>query len=579
MTWRDRWWPRHLAWQCCWGFSLGVRFGARAEFSKTTLKKPMSASEKDQAAERKRSFKTLSGLPVERLYTEENLANDDAALHPGFPGEFPYTRGIYPTMYRSRLWTMRQYAGFGTAAESNKRYRYLLDKGQKGLSVAFDLPTQIGMDSDHALALGEVGKVGVAIDSIEDMETLFHGIPLESVSTSMTINATAAILLCLYVAAAKKQGASLEKLAGTIQNDILKEYIARGTYIYPVRPAMRIVTDIFAWCKDVLPRWNTISISGYHIREAGSTAVQEVAFTLADGIAYVQAALDAGLAVDEFAPQLSFFFNAQNDLLEEIAKFRAARRLWAYVMQERFGAKDSRSLTLRFHAQTAGSSLTAQQPQNNIVRVGIQALAAVLGGCQSLHTNSLDEALALPTEDSALIALRTQQIIAHETGVANTIDPVAGSYAIEALTSQIEAGAKAYLEKIDALGGMLQAIDSGYVQTEIQKAAFEYQHAVETKEQIVVGVNEFQVEEEREIPTLRMNPALEREQIARLQALRSKRDAAKTKATLAELERRASTDENLLPAILAAVENLATVGEISDALRRVFGEYQESVVL
>ena len=539
----------------------------------------MSASKKDQAAERKTSFKTLSGLPVERLYTEENLANDDAALHPGFPGEFPYTRGIYPTMYRSRLWTMRQYAGFGTAAESNKRYRYLLDKGQKGLSVAFDLPTQIGMDSDHALALGEVGKVGVAIDSIEDMETLFHGIPLESVSTSMTINATAAILLCLYVAAAKKQGASLEKLAGTIQNDILKEYIARGTYIYPVRPAMRIVTDIFAWCKDVLPRWNTISISGYHIREAGSTAVQEVAFTLADGIAYVQAALDAGLAVDEFAPQLSFFFNAQNDLLEEIAKFRAARRLWAYVMQERFGAKDSRSLTLRFHAQTAGSSLTAQQPQNNIVRVGIQALAAVLGGCQSLHTNSLDEALALPTEDSALIALRTQQIIAHETGVANTIDPVAGSYAIEALTSQIEAGAKAYLEKIDALGGMLQAIDSGYVQTEIQKAAFEYQHAVETKEQIVVGVNEFQVEEEREIPTLRMNPALEREQIARLQALRSKRDAAKTKATLAELERRASTDENLLPAILAAVENLATVGEISDALRRVFGEYQESVVL
>jgi methylmalonyl-CoA mutase N-terminal domain/subunit len=539
----------------------------------------MSASKKDQAAERKTSFKTLSGLPVERLYTEENLANDDAARHPGFPGEFPYTRGIYPTMYRSRLWTMRQYAGFGTAAESNKRYRYLLDKGQKGLSVAFDLPTQIGMDSDHALALGEVGKVGVAIDSIEDMETLFHGIPLESVSTSMTINATAAILLCLYVAAAKKQGASLEKLAGTIQNDILKEYIARGTYIYPVRPAMRIVTDIFAWCKDVLPRWNTISISGYHIREAGSTAVQEVAFTLADGIAYVQAALDAGLAVDEFAPQLSFFFNAQNDLLEEIAKFRAARRLWAYVMQERFGAKDSRSLTLRFHAQTAGSSLTAQQPQNNIVRVGIQALAAVLGGCQSLHTNSLDEALALPTEDSALIALRTQQIIAHETGVANTIDPVAGSYAIEALTSQIEAGAKAYLEKIDALGGMLQAIDSGYVQTEIQKAAFEYQHAVETKEQIVVGVNEFQVEEEREIPTLRMNPALEREQIARLQALRSKRDAAKTKATLAELERRASTDENLLPAILAAVENLATVGEISDALRRVFGEYQESVVL
>ncbi len=511
----------------------------------------MSDPNKDKTAERKPEFKTISGLPVERLYTEENLRGDDAAEHPGFPGEFPFTRGIYPTMYRSRLWTMRQYAGYGTAAESNKRYRYLLSKGQKGLSVAFDLPTQIGMDSDHALAAGEAGKVGVAIDSIEDMQTLFEGISLETVSTSMTINATAAILLCLYVAVAKKQGASLAKLAGTIQNDILKEYIARGTYIYPVRPAMRIVTDIFDWCKDVLPKWNTISISGYHIREAGSTAIQEVAFTLADGIAYVQAALDAGLQVDEFAPQLSFFFNAHNDLLEEIAKFRAARRLWARIMRERFGAKDPRSLTLRFHAQTAGSSLTAQQPENNIVRVGIQALAAVLGGCQSLHTNSLDEALALPTEDSALIALRTHQIIAHETGVANTIDPVAGSYAIESLTSQIEAGA----------------------------AAFDYQHAVETKEQIVVGVNEFQAEEERQIPTLRVDPALEREQIARLQALRSRRNATETRAALAELERRARTNENLLPAILAAVESFATVGEISDALRRVFGEYQESVVL
>jgi methylmalonyl-CoA mutase N-terminal domain/subunit len=474
---------------------------------------------------------------------------------------------------------MRQYAGYGTAAESNKRYRYLLSKGQKGLSVAFDLPTQIGMDSDHALAAGEVGKVGVAIDSLEDMQTLFQGIALETVSTSMTINASAAILLCLYVAVAKKQGASLQKLSGTIQNDILKEYIARGTYIYPVRPAMRIVTDIFAWCKDALPRWNTISISGYHIREAGSTAIQEVAFTLADGIAYVQAALDAGLGVDEFAPQLSFFFNAHNDLLEEIAKFRAARRLWARIMKERFGAKDPRSLTLRFHAQTAGSSLTAQQPENNIVRVGIQALAAVLGGCQSLHTNSLDEALALPTEDSALIALRTQQIIAHETGVANTVDPVAGSYAIESLTSQIESGANAYLEKIDALGGMLQAIDSGFVQIEIQKAAFDYQRAVEAKKQIVVGVNDFQAEEEREIPTLRMDPALEREQIARLQALRARRNEIETRAAIAELERRGRTNENLLPAILAAVESLATVGEISDALRRVFGEYQESVVL
>ena len=539
----------------------------------------MKNSNKNKTPERKPVFKTISGLPVERLYTEENLRGDDAAEHPGFPGEFPFTRGIYPTMYRSRLWTMRQYAGYGTAAESNKRYRYLLSKGQKGLSVAFDLPTQIGMDSDHTLAAGEVGKVGVAIDSIEDMQTLFEGIPLETVSTSMTINATAAILLCLYAAVAKKQGAPLQKLAGTIQNDILKEYIARGTYIYPVRPAMRIVTDIFAWCKDALPKWNTISISGYHIREAGSTAIQEVAFTLADGIAYVQAALDAGLQVDEFAPQLSFFFNAHNDLLEEIGKFRAARRLWARIMKERFSAGDPRSLALRFHAQTAGSSLTAQQPENNIVRVGIQALAAVLGGCQSLHTNSLDEALALPTEDSALIALRTQQIIAHETGVTNTIDPVAGSYAIESLTSQIETGAKGYLDKIDALGGMLQAIDSGFVQSEIQKAAFDYQHAVETNEQIVVGVNEFQAEEGRQIPTLRVDPALEREQIARLQALRSRRNANETHAALTELERRSRTNENLLPAILAAVESFATVGEISDALRRVFGEYQESVVL
>src|SRR5438552_11164897 len=530
-------------------------------------------------AERKERFTTLSGLPVDRLYTEENLASWDPESALGYPGEFPFTRGIYPTMYRGRLWTMRQYAGFGSAVESNQRYRYLLGKGQKGLSVAFDWPTQSGMDSDHPLALGEVGKVGVAIDSLEDMETLFDGIPLEKVSTSMTINATAAILLCLYVAVAKKQGASLRKLAGTIQNDILKEYIARGTYIYPVRPAMRIVTDIFAWCKDALPRWNTISISGYHIREAGSTAVQEVAFTLADGIAYVQAALDAGLSVDDFAPQLSFFFNAHNDLLEEIAKFRAARRLWANIMKERFAAKDPRSLMLRFHAQTAGSSLTAQQPENNIVRVGIQALAAVLGGCQSLHTNSLDEALALPTEDSALIALRTQQIIAHETGVANTIDPVAGSYAIESLTSQIACGATEYLNKIDALGGMLQAIDAGYVQTEIQKAAFEYQREVESKEQIVVGVNNFQAEEERQIPMLRIEPALEREQVTRLQALRVRRNAAETRAALAELERRAKTNENLLPAILAAVEKFATVGEISDTLRRVFGEYQESVVL
>lgn len=530
-------------------------------------------------SERKAKFTTLSGLPVERLYSEESLPNWDPEEALGYPGEFPYTRGIYPTMYRGRFWTMRQYAGFGSAAESNKRYRYLLSKGQAGLSVAFDLPTQIGMDSDHSLALGEVGKVGVAVDSLEDMELLFDQIPLDKVSTSMTINSTAAILLCLYVAVAKKQGADLRKLSGTTQNDILKEYIARGTYIYPVQHAMRIVTDIFGWCREALPKWNTISISGYHIREAGSTAVQEVAFTLADGIAYVEAALRAGLAIDEFAPQLSFFFNAHNDLLEEIAKFRAARRLWAKIVRDRFHARDQRSLLLRFHAQTAGSSLTAQQPENNIVRVAIQALAAVLGGCQSLHTNSMDEALALPTEDSALIALRTQQIIANETGVANAIDPVAGSYAIEALTDQIEARAQEYLVKIDAMGGMIKAIESGFVQAEIQRAAYDFQRSVETKEQIVVGTNDFLASEERGIPTLRIDSEIERNQVQRLQALRARRDSVKTTASLAELERRARTAENLLPAILAAVEAYATVGEISDTLRRVYGEYQESVVI
>jgi len=529
--------------------------------------------------ERKAQFTTLSGQPFDRLYTEENLVNWNPEDALGYPGEPPYTRGIYPSMYRGRLWTMRQYAGFGSAAESNQRYRYLLDKGQSGLSVAFDLPTQIGMDSDHPLALGEVGKVGVAIDSLEDMETLFDGIPLEKVSTSMTINSTAAILLCLYVAVAKEQGANLAKLSGTVQNDILKEYIARGTYIYPVHPAMRIVTDVFAWCRTELPKWNTISISGYHIREAGSTAIQEVAFTLANAIAYVQAAIDAGLSVDEFAPQLSFFFNAHSDLLEEIAKYRAARRLWARIMRERFNARDPRSLLLRFHAQTAGSSLTAQQPENNIVRVAIQALAAVLGGCQSLHTNSMDEALALPTEDAALIALRTQQIIAHETGVANTIDPVAGSYAIETLTNEIEKSALAYIEKIDGTGGMLRAIESGFVQGEIQKAAYEYQRAVERHEQIVVGVNEFVAEEDRSIPTLRIDPKIEQTQIARLKSLRAKRNASLVTAALTELSRRATTTENLVPAILRAVESLATVGEISDTLRRTFGEYQESVMI
>src|ERR1700737_2001508 len=514
-------------------------------------KTPAKDSPKKEAKERKDRFTTLSGLPLERIYTEGNLQEGwDAEEGVGYTGEFPYTPGLSPSMYRGRLWTMRQYAGFGSAAESNQRYRYLLGKGQSGLSVAFDLPTQIGLDSDHPLALGEVGKVGVAIDSLEDMQTLFDNIPLEKVSTSMTINSTAAILLCLYVAVAKKQGANLAKLSGTVQNDILKEYIARGTYIYPVRSAMRIVTDIFSWCSTNLPKWNTISISGYHIREAGSTAIQEVAFTLGDGMAYVQAALDAGLNVDDFAPQLSFFFNAHNDLLEEIAKFRAARRLWARIIRDRFNAKDPRSWLLRFHAQTAGSSLTAQQPENNIVRVAIQALAAVLGGCQSLHTNSLDEALALPTEDAALIALRTQQIIAHETGVANTTDPVAGSYAIEHLTNEIESGALAYIEKIDSLGGMLRAIESGFVQTEIQKAAYEYQRAIETKEQVVVGVNDFIAKEERAIPTLRIDPKIAGGKTKRRQGVRAKRDANKTRAAISELERRAATSENLLPPLL-----------------------------
>jgi len=531
------------------------------------------------SGERKPNFTTLGRIPLKPVYTQQDLADTDAETAIGLPGEFPYTRGIYPTMYRGRLWTMRQYSGFGTAAQSNERFRYLQAKGQTGLSVAFDLPTQIGLDSDSPRAAGEVGKVGVAIDSLEDMETLLDSIPLERVSTSMTINSTAAILLALYVAVAKKQGANLRTLAGTVQNDILKEYIARGTYIYPPRPAMRIVTDLFAWCRTELPAWNTISISGYHIREAGSTAAQEVAFTLADAIAYVDAAVATGQAVDEFAPRLSFFFNAHSDLLEEIAKYRAARRMWAHLMRERFGARNPASLMLRFHAQTAGSSLTAQQPENNIVRVAIQALGAVLGGCQSLHTNGLDEALALPTEDATLLALRTQQIIAHETGVTNTVDPTGGSYAIEKLTDEIESRAQDYIAKIDALGGMLRAIETGYVQGEIQKAAYEYQRAVERREQIVVGVNQFVAEKETSIPTLRIDPDIERAQIDRVRALRSRRDSARAAATVAEVERRARSGENLLPAITDAVEALATVGEISDALRRVFGEYTESVVL
>jgi methylmalonyl-CoA mutase, N-terminal domain len=533
----------------------------------------------DRASISEKKRANTTGLPIESVITPADLSDWNPERDLNYPGQFPFTRGAYPTMYRGRLWTMRQYAGFGSAAESNRRYRYLLEKGQTGLSVAFDLPTQIGMDSDHALALGEVGKVGVAIDSLEDMRALFDGIPLERVSTSMTINSTAAILLALYVAVARQQGADLSRLAGTVQNDILKEYIARGTYIYPLRPAMRIVTDIFAWCKTEIPNWNAISISGYHIREAGSTEVQEVAFTLANAIAYVDAAIASGLQVDEFAPQLSFFFNAHNEFLMQIAKFRAARRLWARTMRDRFKARDPRSQALRFHAQTAGSSLTAQQPENNVVRVGLQCLAAVLGGCQSLHANSMDEALALPTESAALVALRTQQIIAFETGVVNTADPVAGSYAIEKLTNEIETSAQEYIDRIDAMGGMLRAIETGYVQQEIQKSAYEYQQAVERGDQVVVGVNRFQAEHEHPMATLQVDPEIERTQVARLKALRARRDFGKSSAALEEIERRARGTENLMPAILVAVEAYATVGEISDALRRAFGEYRESVVM
>jgi methylmalonyl-CoA mutase, N-terminal domain len=482
-------------------------------------------------------------------------------------------------MYRGRLWTMRQYAGYATAEESNARYKYLLAHGTTGLSVAFDLPTQIGLDSDDPLSAGEVGKVGVAIDSLEDMERLFADIPLDEVSTSMTINATAATLLALYLAVARKQNVAFDKVRGTIQNDILKEYIARGTYIYPPQPSLRLVTDTFAYCAREVPNWNTISISGYHIREAGSTAVQEVAFTLADGITYVEAALAAGLSIDDFAPRISFFFNAHNNLLEEIAKYRAARRLWARIMRDRFKARDPRSLMLRFHTQTAGSSLTAQQPDVNVVRTTIQALAAVLGGTQSLHTNSMDEALGLPTEAAARVALRTQQVIAYESGVADTADPLAGSYAIEELTDRVEELASEYLKKIEALGGMLRAIETGYVQREIQEAAYRYQRAIESQEEIVVGVNRFQVDVEPAVPVLRIDPALEQAQIERVRALRARRDAQTTNAAFDKLEQAARTTENLLPLILECVESYATVGEISNRLRRVWGEYRETSVI
>src|SRR5215510_3624689 len=494
----------------------------------------------------------------------------------GEPGEFPYTRGIQPTMYRGRFWTMRQYAGFGSAAETNKRFKYLLENGQTGLSVAFDLPTQLGMDSDHPLSAGEVGKVGVAIDSLRDMETVFDGIPLDRVSTSMTINATAPILLAMYVAVAKKQGVTPKLVNGTIQNDLLKEYIARGLYIYPPKFSLRLITDVFAYCQQEVPNWNTISISGYHIREAGATAVQELAFTLANAITYVQAALDRGLDIDSFAPRISFFFDTHNNFLEEIAKFRAARRIWARIMRDRFVAKNPRSWMLRFHAQTAGSSLTAQQPDNNIVRVTIQALAAILGGAQSLHTNSKDEALAIPTAEAARLALRTQQIIAYESGITNTVDPVGGSYAIEAMTDQTERDVTQYLERIEQMGGMLQAIESGWIQNQIHESAYAYQQSIEKKERIIVGVNDFRVDEEQKIPIHSSDPDLEAAQIEAVRRIRSERDKHSVCAVLERLEEAARSSENLMPFIIEAVEAYATVGEISDAFRRVHKEYQEA---
>jgi len=529
--------------------------------------------------ERQETFYTGSGDEINRLYSPVDVQDMDYMNDLGLPGQFPYTRGVQPTMYRGRLWTMRMYAGFATAEESNQRYKYLVEQGSSGLSVAFDLPTQIGYDSDHALSEGEVGKVGVAIDSLADMEVLFDGIPLDKVSTSMTINAPASVLLAMYIAVAEKQGVSSDKLRGTIQNDILKEYIARGTYIFPTEPSMRLITNIFEYCSKDVPLWNTISISGYHIREAGSTAAQEVGFTIADGIAYVEAAIEAGLDVDTFAPRLSFFFNAHNDLLEEVAKYRAARRLWAKIMKERFGAKNPKSMALKFHTQTGGSTLTAQQPENNIVRVAIQTLAAVLGGTQSLHTNSKDEALALPTEDSVRVALRTQQIVGYESGVTNTVDPLAGSYYIEAKTSQIEEEAMAYIKKIDDLGGAPKAIDKGYVQQEIMDAAYDYQKEVETGERIVVGMNKFQIEEEAPKGLLRVDPAVGERQKQKIADLKAKREQAKVDETLAALRTACEGTDNVMPFILEAVRAYATLGEICGVMREVFGEYQQSVIL
>ncbi len=528
----------------------------------------------EKAPERKKEFKTSSGFVVDRVYTPEDVEIDyEGKL--GYPGVYPFTRGVYPTMYRGRLWTMRQYAGFGTAEETNERYKFLLSQGQTGLSVAFDLPTQIGYDSDHPMALGEVGKVGVAIDTLQDMEILFNGIPLGKVSTSMTINSTCAQILSMYVAVAEQQGVDRASLRGTVQNDMLKEYIARGTYIFPPEQSLRLATDIIMFCAKEMPKWNSISISGYHMEEAGATPVQEVAFTLADGITYVEKVLERGMDVDSFAPRLSFFFAAGNNFLEEIAKFRAARRLWAKIMKERFNAKNPRSMMLRFHVQTAGCTLTAQQPENNIVRVALQALAAVLGGCQSLHTNSFDEALCLPTEKAVRIALRTQQIIAEESGVADVVDPLGGSYYIEWLTDKIEEEAMRYIEKIDEMGGMIKAIESGYVQREIQKSAYEKQRAIDAGEIVVVGVNKYQIDEEIQIELLRVDRSMVEKQIKRLQEFRKNRDAKKVEEALEKLRKAAEKeDENLVPYVLEAVKARATLGEMTDALRDVFGEYR-----
>ncbi|MGD9319675.1 MAG: methylmalonyl-CoA mutase family protein [Desulfobacteraceae bacterium] len=525
--------------------------------------------------ERKKEFVNTSGIPIKRVYTPLDQKEMDYLSDLSFPGEYPFTRGVQPTMYRGRYWTMRQYAGFATAEETNRRYKFLLEQGQTGLSVAFDLPTQIGYDSDHEMAMGEVGKVGVAIDSLRDMEILFDGIPLDKVSTSMTINAPASILLAMYMAVAEQEGVASEKLRGTIQNDILKEYSSRGTYIFPPKPSMRIITDIFSFCAEKVPQWNTISISGYHIREAGSTAVQEVAFTLANGIAYVQAALDAGLDVDTFGPRLSFFFNSHLDFLEEIAKFRAARRVWAKIMKERFGAKNPRSLMIRFHTQTAGCTLTAQQPPNNIVRVAFQALAAVLGGTQSLHTNSMDEALCLPSEEAVQIALRTQQLIAYESGVTDTVDPLAGSYYVEELTREIEQRAEAYIKKIDEMGGAPAAIEKGYIQREIQDSAYQYQREIEKEERVVVGVNRFQAEQEKPTNLLRVDPAVGISQIEKLEKLKSERDEEAVKKSLVQLKRAAEGSGNLMLPIFDAVKAYATLGEICDVMREVYGEYQQ----